>query len=291
MTVRHLRVFVTVCECGGITKAAEVMHVAQPAVSQTIADIEKYYGVVLFDRINHKLVLTDGGKNLLLKAKEVLDNFDDFENLASSVVDNPLIRIGVSLTFGSTLLPEIMKNIKQNYKNVKLNVVINNSMEIQQMIMDGSLDFAIIEGSISFPSIKAERFTSDKLKVVCGTKGDYPKEVNLKELVVYDLLLREKGSTSRDFLDNILSINGLEVKPVMESISNQAIISAVRENLGVAVLPEGLIHRQLSSGRLQEIKVKDAELLRQSYIISHKNKRFDKVSKEIYEHCLTLGKS
>ena len=76
MTVRHLRVFVTVCECGGITKAAELMHVAQPAVSQTIADIEKYYGVVLFDRINHKLVLTDGGKNLLLKAKEVLAEQD-----------------------------------------------------------------------------------------------------------------------------------------------------------------------------------------------------------------------
>ncbi len=291
MTVRHLRVFVTVCEYGGITKAAEFLHVAQPAVSQTILDIEKYYGVVLFNRINHKLVLTDGGKNLLLKAKEVLDNFDDFENLALSVVDNPVLRIGVSLTFGSTLLPEIMKHIKNNYKNVKLNVVINNSLEIQQWITDGSLDFAIIEGSISLPSIKAERFTSDKLRIVCGLEGNYPKELSLKELSKCDLLLREKGSTSRDFLDNILSINGLEVKPTMESISNQAIISAVRENLGVAVLPESLIHRQILRGRLKEIKLKDAELLRQSYIISHRNKRFDKVSKEIYDYCRGIAKS
>ena len=69
MTIRHLKTFVAVCEYGGITKAAEALHVAQPAVSQTIAEIEKYYGIILFDRINQRLVITELGKELLLKAK------------------------------------------------------------------------------------------------------------------------------------------------------------------------------------------------------------------------------
>ena len=82
MTIRHLKVFVEVCENSSITKTAEIMHIAQPAISQTIADIEKYYNVILFNRINQRLVITETGKILLQKAKEVIANFDEFENLA-----------------------------------------------------------------------------------------------------------------------------------------------------------------------------------------------------------------
>ena len=69
MTIRHLKVFVEVCENSSITKTAEIMHIAQPAISQTIADIEKYYNVILFNRINQRLVITETGKILLQKAK------------------------------------------------------------------------------------------------------------------------------------------------------------------------------------------------------------------------------
>ena len=77
MTIRHLKILIAVCENGSITKAAEMLHIAQPAVSCTIAEIEKYYKIVLFDRINQRLVITDAGKNLLLKAgKQASDHPD-----------------------------------------------------------------------------------------------------------------------------------------------------------------------------------------------------------------------
>ena len=93
MTIRHLKIFICVCECGGITKAAEAMHMAQPTVSTTISELEKYYNVLLFDRINQRLVLTPTGKELLVKAKNVLAGFDDFETAANFGGQN-LLRSG-----------------------------------------------------------------------------------------------------------------------------------------------------------------------------------------------------
>ena len=156
MTIRHLKVFVEVCENSSITKTAEIMHIAKPAISQTIADIEKYYNVILFNRINQRLVITETGKILLQKAKEVIANFDEFENLAIATLENPIIHIGASLTFGITHLPRIMNYVKQNYPNVQLLTTINNSKEIEQGVLDGTIDFGIVEGSISNKNIKIE---------------------------------------------------------------------------------------------------------------------------------------
>ena len=72
MTLRHLKIFVEVCEKGGVTRAAESLHIVQPVVSTAVSELEKYYGVRLFDRINRRLVLTGEGKLLLLKAKMLL---------------------------------------------------------------------------------------------------------------------------------------------------------------------------------------------------------------------------
>ena len=80
MTIRHLKVFIQVCECDySISKASEFLCVAQPSVSQTIKELENYYGVILFNRINRKLTLTNEGQTLLAKAKEIVKSFDEFE--------------------------------------------------------------------------------------------------------------------------------------------------------------------------------------------------------------------
>ena len=82
MTIRHLKIFVAVCEYGSTTKAAEALYIAQPTISSTVTELEHYYNVALFERINQRLVLTDIGKEILAKAKDILAGFEDFENLS-----------------------------------------------------------------------------------------------------------------------------------------------------------------------------------------------------------------
>ncbi len=285
MTIRHLKVFICVCRHGNMTKAAEELFIAQPAVSNTISEIEKNYNVKLFDRINKRLFLTEEGKNLLIKAQEVVSAFREFEEQANNSSKNPLLRIGSSLTIGKQKLPWLLRKLKENFLNIDFQISVNQTSVIESKISGGTLDFAFIQGKPSDPNIKSKLVDCNTLIAVCGKKYDMPDNVTLKELCKYDLLLREDESVSREFLDHIFALENIVVTPVMESISNQALISAAVQNLGVTIMPEALLTRQLNNGGLRKITVTDYEFTRNSYLIYHKNKTFGSVKKEIFDFC------
>ncbi|MBR6572308.1 MAG: LysR family transcriptional regulator [Clostridia bacterium] len=283
MTIRHLKVFICVCKHSSMTKAAEELFIAQPAVSNTIAEIEKNYNVKLFERINKRLFLTEEGKTLLIKAQEVISAFEDFEEQALNSSKKPLLKIGSSLTIGKQKLPWLLRKLKENFTDIDFQISINQTSIIESKILNGSLDFAFIQGRPSDPNINSKLVDCNTLIAVCGKKYDMPDAVTLKELCKYDLLLREDESVSREFLDHIFALENIIVTPIMESISNQALISAAGQNLGVTIMPEALLTRQLANGGLRKITVLDYEFARNSYIIYHKDKTFSSVKKEIFD--------
>lgn len=285
MTLRHLRVFISVCKHLSMTRAAEELFIAQPAVSNTISEIEKNYNVVLFNRINKRLYLTEEGKNLYFKAQEVMNSFEEFEELAFNSSKKPLLKIGSSLTIGKQQMPRLIRSLKENFDNIDVQISVNQTSVIEDKILNGLLDFAFIQGRPSDPNIVSRLIDTNTLIAACGKGYQIPNEVTLKELCKYDLLLREDESVSREFLDHIFALENLTVTPVMESISNQALISAAVQNLGVTVLPEALLKRRLENGTLRKITVSDYEFTRNSYIIYHKNKSFGSVKKEIFDFC------
>ena len=291
MTIRHLKVFICVCKHENMTKAAEELFIAQPAVSNTISEIEKNYNIKLFERINKRLLLTDEGKALLIKAQEAVSAFDAFEEQALNASKKPLLKIGSSLTIGKQKLPWLLRNLKENYEEIDFQVSINQTSIIENKILNGVLDFAFIQGKPSSPHIESKLVDCNTLIAVCGKKYDIPNELTLKELCKHDLLLREDESVSREFLNHIFALENIVVTPVMESISNQALISAAVQNLGVTIMPESLLTRQLNNGGLRKIIVTDYEFTRNSYLIYHKNKTFGRVKQDIFDFCYKHYKS
>ena len=274
MTIRHLKIFIYVCECGGVTKAAEALHMVQPAVSTTISELEKFYNVSLFDRINQRLVLTPMGKELLVKAKNVLAGFDDFETAANFGGQNPYIRIGSSLTLGKTVLPRYISLIKERLPNLKPSFFINRTAAIEEKIECGAIDFGIVEGIVRSPYLKITPIGGDRLIAVCSPR-DIKKSVCLEELTKYPLLLREIGSASRDLLSKNLAERHLSVEPFAESVSNEALVSLAKDGHGIAILPEGIVKDAIEHGSLCELTITDAVLMRTHYIVTHKNKHFN----------------
>ncbi len=283
MTIRHLKVFICVCKHCNMTKAAEELFIAQPAVSNTIAEIEKNYNVKLFERINKRLFLTDEGKGLLIKAQEAVTAFEEFEEQALNSSKKPLLKIGSSLTIGKQKLPWLLRKLKENFENIDFQISINQTSIIESKILNGSLDFAFIQGKPSDPNIDSKLVDCNTLIAVCGKKYDMPDTITLKELCDYDLLLREDESVSREFLDHIFALKNIVVTPIMESISNQALISAAAQNLGVTIMPESMLTRQLASGAIRKITISDYEFARNSYLIYHKDKSFNSVKKDIFD--------
>ncbi len=287
MTLRHLRIFVEVCDRGGVTRAAEALHVSQPVVSTALSELEGYYGIRLFDRINQRLVITDAGRVLCLKAKEVLSAFDGFESLAREGGERPTVRVGSSLTIAKDRLPALLARIGEEFPTVDLRIEVGATRDIEKRLADGSLDFALVEGRISLPGIVALPLSYDRLIAVCAADSDLPTRGDVAWLASQRLLLREPGSASRDALDRLFATAKLSPEPVMTSVSNSALIAACSAGFGIAVLPEGIARAQLGAS-LREIELTDADLTRESFLIIHKNKRLGALQAELKELCVKL---
>lgn len=285
MTVRHLKTFIAVCEAGGITKAASALYVAQPAVSQTIAEIEKYYNVILFDRIGNRLVLTDSGKRLLAKAKETIASFDDFERLARESEANTDLRIGASLTIGRLFVPQMAAAINRELPQIHLSVIIQQTSVIEGLLMNGSLDFAFVEGSIHSRHLITQAVFQDRLTAVSSCEFAVPEQITLEDLTKYPLLLREPGSASRDLLNATLSVSNLTAAPTIESASNQALISCAVAGNGIAVLPQSLIKDWIEQKKLKAITITGCDFDRDYLLAYHKNKRFYSLQEQALSIC------
>lgn len=287
MTIRHLKTFCAVCEEGGITRAAEKLCVAQPSVSQTIGELERYYGVSLFDRVGRRLVLTPEGERLRVKAQEAIASFSEFEEAARDTKARHIIRIGSSVTAGQMVLPRLITAIETTLDCAECRAIADSAAAVEQLVEEGSLDFALVEGSVS-RALAAEAVFSDRLLAVCSAGMKIKNTLSPSELVSLPLLLRRRGSASRDLLDERLSALGLKAQPKLSSSSNSVLLAAAREGLGVAVLPEALVAAELAAGRLKEVRIQGPELSRRWFAVRRQDKKFTPAQQQAYELLFAL---
>jgi DNA-binding transcriptional LysR family regulator len=287
-----MKIFVTVCECDSVTAAAEKLFLAQPSVSLAIRELEEYYGVKLFDRISRKLYITEVGKQFLNYATHIVSLFDEMEKEVKNWDNIGTLRVGSSITIGTNLLPSFVKLFKNNHPNIKVQVVIDNSQEIEKRVITNEIDFGLIEGNPHHPGIHSEKFMDDQLVVIAGK--DHPitkkEEVSVCDLKHCDFILREKGSGGRELFDSTMLIHDIVIEPIWESVSTRAIIQGVSEGLGLSVLPYLLVKMELDHGIIQTINVSDISFQRQFNVIYHKNKFLTKSILEFLEICKDISK-
>lgn len=275
MTLRHIKIFTAVCDAGSVTGAAEKLYIAQPSVSLAIREIEEYYGIKLFDRIARKMYLTDAGKTMLGYASHITSLFDEMENLRNRDGIG-LIRIGASITVGTHYIPIIVNKFKQKNPDSEVNVIINSSEVIEDLLLRNSLDCVVMEGIAHSENLLTEQLCDDKLCIVC--KPDYKfvgmRNVSIDNFFKEKFLLREKGSGTRELFDNVAEMHGYDVKPVWESTSTKALINAAVYGHGISVIPYKLAESDIEAGRLNVITINGVseKLTRKFNLIYHKNK-------------------
>lgn len=287
MTLRHLKIFVTVCECNSVTGAAEKLYIAQPSVSLAISELEGYYGVKLFDRISRRLSITEIGKQFLSYATHIVSLFDEMEKGIKNWDTIGTLRVGASITIGNYLLPSYVQNFQKQHSQIKVYAVIDNSETIEKHILNNNIDLALIEGNVHNSQINQHKFMDDELILICGKNHSLSekKTVNIHELKEQNFILRGKGSAGREVFESILRLHNIEIEPTWESTSTQAIIKAVRAGLGISVLPYLLVKEHLSDRNILQVKINDISLIRQFSVIYHKNKFLTNSAKEFIRLC------
>ncbi|MCD8169745.1 MAG: LysR family transcriptional regulator [Clostridiales bacterium] len=287
MTLRHLRIFVAVCEMGSMTAAASQLFIAQPSISLAVSEMEEYYGVKLFDRISRKLYLTENGRRALQYARHIINLLDEMEQGIKDLDTVGQLRVGTSITIGTYLLPHYIRQLKERYPSVKVEAFIGNSGYIEQQILDNEIDIGIIEGVAHSSYICSESFPGDRLAFICATDHIFAgKTLNeLGEIKGQDFILREKGSAGREIFDGLTASQELAITPMWQSASNQAIIHGVKEGLGISILPYFLVQESLEKGEMAEFKIKGLTLNRKFSVIYHRNKFLPKSAMALMNLC------
>ncbi len=287
MTLRHMRIFVAVCEAKSTTKAAEKLYMAQPAVSLAIKDLEEYYDVKLFDRISKRLYLTDAGKYFFNCASHIVSLCDDIESNINSRRRSGKLKIGASITIGTKLIPNYVAMFKKRRPQIETEVFIGNSDLNEKKILQNELDFAIIEGLAHSENIVSRTYMKDRLIAICSPSDPLCRKeaVTIGELLTRPLLLREVGSGTRELFDHVMASFEYAYTPSWESTSNEAIINAVAKELGVSVLSEMIVRDYLRQGFIAELKLEQLRLDRGFNIIYHKNKSLSGAAEEFIEMC------
>jgi len=275
-----MKIFVAVCDCGSVTVAADNLSLAQPAVSLAIKELEANYGIKLFDRISRKLFITEDGKVFLKYARQIISLLDEMENEVKDWDSLGVLRIGSSITIGTCFLPQYINRFSPKFPKVKIYVTIDNSSVIEEKILSAQLDFALIEGLIHSDSVVSQSFLEDELVLICGAHHplSHTPEISLEELTKQTLILREKGSGTRELFDSTLLTQGINVIPAWESISTEAIISAVSSGIGVSILPYTLVKRDIDEQHLVRINITHTQFKRSLSIIHHKEKHLSKAA-------------
>ncbi|WP_019637389.1 LysR family transcriptional regulator [Paenibacillus fonticola] len=258
MIVDTLRVFVTVAEQRHFSKAAELLNMSQPGVSQHIRNMENELGTKLMLRSPKQVKLTEEGTILYRKAKQILGLYEEAKqqiHLLHEVVTGS-IQIGASFTIGEYILPRLLAKFAEQYPEVDLQLTIGNTEEIVAAIRANELDLALVEGIVSdHPDLIILPYMQDEMILVAAPKHPLSllPTVNPADLADQNWIIREAGSGTRAFSDHFLQVNELQARRSYVFNSSQGVKEAVSAGLGIAVLSRLTVRKELDNGELREI--------------------------------------
>lgn len=274
MTIRHLKIFTTVADAGGMSKAAKELHITQPSISQAIAELEKYYGVKLFERLSQKIYLTKEGELMLSFSRHILDSFEQMEKAMNQAVEKSSLRIGCSVSVGTCLIEEILDEARERIPQCQISVDVANSSEIERAILTNEVDIGIVEGILKNKDLVITPVCEDELIVVCGKQHPLGREtiVTLDMLQGQDYASRESGSAERNQYEKLFEEAGLQLNRVFCSTNTEAIKNAVIHGRGIAVFSRRMVKEEVARGEMLVIPVCDISVKRNIDLVMHKNK-------------------
>ena len=285
MTIRHIRVFLAVYRTLSMTRAAEELHMVQPAVTRSIQELERYYGVKLFERLGRRLYATDCARELYGYASHIDDTFGEMEKRLLNRDASGVLRVGATRTIGNCDLARIVSRFQAENPGLRVRVRIDNGAELERALLGDELDMALMEGAQAAPELAAQPYGGDRLTLIAPPDCALGDSVRLEEVLKYPLLMREEGSASRAVAERVLEAHGLAVEPAWESASTQALVHAVAAGLGVALLPDRLVRGAAERGCVRICAIEDAELKRTYSIVHHRHKYITPAARRFMELC------
>ncbi|NOR51022.1 MAG: LysR family transcriptional regulator [Gammaproteobacteria bacterium] len=257
MADRRLQVFHTVARLLSFTKAAETLHMTQPAVTFQVRQLEEYFNTRLFDRTHNRISLTEAGERVFGYADKIFVIYAEMENAVRELTGevSGVLMIGASTTIAEYMLPALLGDFKAKYPDVSIRLQVANTDGIVSMIENNVIDLGVVEAPVTNKNLVVEKCRSDHM--VLAVPPNHPlageKVIPISRLTEFPYICREEGSGTREVMFEALAQEGIDsstMNMVMELGSPEAVKGAVEADMGISILSRATINKELLLGTL-----------------------------------------
>ena len=273
LTIRQLRVFCTVAQLLSYTRAAEELGCQQPTVSALVAELERMTQLTLLEQWGKRLALTDEGRELYAHAQHVVVEADEAwramaEQRGIESPESIPLRVAADTTVGTYVMPHLLGAFHQRRSAIALNLRVANRAEVRACLLAGEVDLVIAGRPPAIEGLVAEPFLPNPLVAVASPDHVLATQpqVLLARLADEVFLLREVGSGTRAAVEELFEVAGLPLKIGMVLGHVEAIKRAVAAGLGVSVLSEVAVRREVRYRTLVVLQVEHFPIQRRWYI-------------------------
>jgi len=292
MSDRRLQVFHTVAKVMSFTKAAEALHMTQPAVTFQVKQLEDFFNTRLFDRTHNKITLTEAGKVVYDYSAQVLELYErmnsDVREMTGEV--SGTLVVGASTTVAEYMLPSLLGAFKKQYNDVNIRLQVGNTDAIVAMVENNMIDFGLVEAPVLNKNLDVHVCRIDEMQFICPKDHPLAKrnKVTIEDIRQYGYVSREEGSGSRAVIDAYIREQGMkysDLNVVMELGSPESVKMAVESDVGVAIVSRTTLVKELKLDTLSAIPL-DPPLLRPFSHIKQKHKYRHKAVGELLEFAI-----
>ena len=290
-TLQQLRILKAIASEKSFTQASKILFISQPSISKQVKILENRLGILLINRENNKISLTEAGQVFLQYSERILALCEESCRALNDLKngDRGNLIIGASQTIGTYLLPRILAMFAQAYPQIDLKVQVDSTRMITKNVVDREVDIAIIGGDIPIElrkNLKVENFVEDELALIIPMSHPFAIEkkklINKDDLYHLNFITLNSNSTIRKFIDDILIQNNIETKQfniIMQLNSIEAIKTAVSLGLGVAFVSSSAIEKEIKLKTIDIVKIDNIKITRTLSIITnrecYKSKAFE----------------
>ncbi|AAZ98592.1 transcriptional regulator [Thiobacillus denitrificans ATCC 25259] len=281
LTLRQFRIFEAVARHLSFSRAAEELHLSQPAVSMQVRGIEVILGMPLTEQIGRKIFLTDAGREVLHASQAITARLDDLQHNLVQLrgLEQGRLTLAVTSTVNA-VATGILARFRARYPDIAIHLGVSNRAEVLDMLVGNQVDLAIMGQVPDHLGLDATRFMDNPLVVIAPP--DHPlasrRKVPIETLADEPFLVREAGSGTRGAMERFFAARGLELKSSMEMSSNEAIRQAVQAGLGLGILSLQTLELELALKRLAVLKAEGFPIMRHWYVVHRADKRLSPVA-------------
>lgn len=262
MADRRLQVFQTVARLLSFTKAAEELHMTQPAVTFQVRQLEEQFNTRLFDRTHNRISLTDAGKRVHECADRIFELYAEMDNSVRELTGDisGVLILGASTTIAEYMLPVLLGDFKAKYPDITIRLKVANTDGIVSQVENNTIDLGVVEASVNNKNLVVEKCRTDHLVLIVPPGHELSQEqvVPIQRVADYPFICREEGSGTREVMIESMHDAGVstsDLNIVMELGSLEAIKGAVESGMGVSILSNATIQKELKLGTLVAVQI------------------------------------